>query len=101
MFKTNSVPVVHRVRHPGRFAGCYRSPDNEEIDLTLNSRRSQAPLNGLWLRVRYAVLNPGASRERYDIPVTLNWGVSNALAPKSATTQAILVSVAMYSANIA
>ena len=49
-------------------------PDNEEIDLTLDFRRSQAPLDGLWLRLRYAVLNPGTSRERYNIRVTLNWG---------------------------
>ena len=74
MFATSSVPVDRRVCHPGRFAGCSSPPDNEEIDLTLDFRRSQAPLNGLWLRVRYAVLNHGASRERYDIPVSLNWG---------------------------
>ena len=49
-------------------------PDDEEIDLTLDFRRSQAPLDGLWLRLRYAVLNPGTSRERYNIRVTLNWG---------------------------
>ena len=49
-------------------------PDNEEIDVTLDFRRSQAPLDGLWLRLRYAVLNLGTSRERYNIRVTLNWG---------------------------
>ena len=50
-------------------------PDNEEFDLTLDFRRSHAPLDGLWFRFRYGVLNPGSSRERYNVRVTLNWGL--------------------------
>lgn len=50
-------------------------PDNDEIDLTLDFRRSEPPLAGMWLRLRYAVINPGSSRERYNIRLTLNWGL--------------------------
>ena len=49
--------------------------DDEEIDLTLDFRRGEAPLRGMWLRVRGAVLNPGSDRKRYNIRVTFNWGL--------------------------
>jgi len=50
-------------------------PDDEEIDLTLDFRRNNSSPAGMWLRLRYAVLNPGSSRERYNIRLTFNWGL--------------------------
>ncbi len=50
-------------------------PDNEEIDLTLDFRRGKLSAAGMWLRLRYAVLNPGSSRKRYNVRLTFNWGL--------------------------
>lgn len=49
--------------------------DNEEIDVTVDFRPAAGALKGAWLRIRYGVLNPGSSRKRYNIRVTLNWGL--------------------------
>jgi hypothetical protein len=49
-------------------------PINEEIDFTMDFRPTAGPFEGLWLRVRYGVLNPGSNRRRYNIRVTFNWG---------------------------
>jgi hypothetical protein len=49
-------------------------PDNEEIDFTVDFHSTTGPLEGAWLRVRYGILNPGSSRKRYNVRITLNWG---------------------------
>ena len=50
-------------------------PDNEEFDVTIDFRPTEGLLRGGWLRLRYGVLNPGKDSERYNIRVTLNWGL--------------------------
>jgi len=49
-------------------------PDNEEIDFTVDFHPTTGPFEGAWLRVRYGILNPGSSRKRYNVRITLNWG---------------------------
>lgn len=48
-------------------------PDDEEFDITADFRPRSGMFNGAWLRARYGVINPGGSRERYNVRITLNW----------------------------
>ncbi len=51
-----------------------RLPDDDEFNITVDFKPKSGPFADAWLRVRYGVLNPGSSRERYNVRVILNWG---------------------------
>jgi len=48
--------------------------DSEEFNITVDFKPKSGPFADAWLRVRYGVLNPGETRERYNVRATFNWG---------------------------
>lgn len=51
-------------------------PDDKEIDLTLDFKPGARSFQGVWLRLRYGIINPGNDRERFNIRATLNWPIN-------------------------
>jgi hypothetical protein len=47
-------------------------PDDDEFDITMDLKPTNGPLEDVWLRIRYGVLNPGGDR-RHNVRVILNW----------------------------